>query len=142
MLLLCLIALGSKRKSDAGTYTVNTTLAPYFLHSHGINATVPVSMVSLNISQASEASVEPFLSPPGNSYIQATIPFLPAHPRRTWERKGNEGQAQLLKNQGQGEPGRHGHTSGFSVQQKDLYSLLATTSSQRRFPLSKEINAS
>lgn len=100
MFLLCLIALGSKRKSDAGTYIVNSTSAPYFLHYGAANATIPVSMVSLNTSQASEASVEPFLRPPGNNYVQATIPFLPAHPRSTWERKGNEGQAQLQKNQG------------------------------------------
>jgi len=80
----------------------------------------------------------PFLSPPGNNYIQATILFLPAYPRKTWERKGHEGRAQLLKEEGKGEPGRHGHTSGFSVQQKGLYSVLATTSSRRHFPLNRE----
>ena len=52
MFLLCLIALRSKRKSDAGTYMVNTTSAPYFLHYGGVNAIVPVSMVNLNTSQA------------------------------------------------------------------------------------------
>lgn len=57
MFLLCLIALGSRTKSDAGTYTVNSTSAPHFLHSGAANATVPVSMVSLNTSQASEASL-------------------------------------------------------------------------------------
>jgi len=41
----------------------NVTSAPYFLHSDGENTTVPVSMLSLNTLQASEASVEPLPQP-------------------------------------------------------------------------------
>lgn len=60
MLLLCLIALEAERKPDAGVYIVNITLAPYFLHSGCVNAAVPVSMMSLNTSQASAAPGGPF----------------------------------------------------------------------------------
>lgn len=139
--LLCLVASGSQRKPDAGTYTVNNTSAPHFLPSGGVNATVPVSTVSLNTSQASEASVEPFLSPSG-SVTKPPHHFSQHIPEGHGEEKERRVVHSYQNHRGQVEPGRCCPPSGFSVLQEDLCSLPAATSSKRHFPLNRDLDAS